>query len=137
MRSGHCARSVSNPMPSIEVADLHQYAVLWAATGTNSYGEPTTAAPVELRCRWLWGQHMAGGAAGGTQPRDATVIVAQPVEEGSLMWEGRLAEWYGTGSAGDDSAVMQVVSVRHTPDLKNRHFRRELGLRYFRDTLPE
>ena len=51
------------------------------------------------------------------------------------MWLGALTSWEtGTGSVGDDSEVMEVVSFERTPSIHNRFVRWMLGLRRYKDT---
>lgn len=125
-------------MPSIEVIHLHQKAVLWSATEVfNDYGEMQVGLPVEISVRWITGRAEGRDPKGFKVALDARVITNRRVDIGSQMWLGELADWYGTGSgsAGDDDELMEVVTYNETPDLKNRHFRREVGLKRFRDTL--
>lgn len=129
-------------MPAVETAFRRQTAVLWEWLRVNAFNEPVIDAPVEIQCRWKWGQSMQSGPQGTPTAVDATVIVAQDVTIGSLLFEGDLNEWLGhsgtgSGSAGDYSYLMEVVTANFTPDLKARNVRRTLGLRYFRDTKPE
>lgn len=123
-------------MPSMETAFRRQFAVLWPKDGYDGHGEPTVGEPVELRVRWNNKQRLAYDAQGNPVAVDAVVIVDQEIEVGSSMWEGQLADWYGTGSAGDDSGVMEVVTYNETPDIKNRFKRRTVGLTFYKDTLP-
>lgn len=62
---------------------------------------------------------------------DATVVSAQDIPEGSLLWLGSLTDISGTGTGTDttpDNNIMEVVSFDVTKDLKNRHTRREAML---------
>lgn len=129
-------------MPPIETAFRRQTAVLWELLRVDAYNEPVVDAPVEIACRWKWGTAQQAGPQGTPITVDATVVVAQDVTIGSLMFEGDLNDWLGhsgsgSGSAGDYSSIMEVVSANFTPDLKARNTRRTLGLRYFRDDFPE
>lgn len=129
-------------MPPLETAFRRQTAVLWEWLRVDAYNEPVRSAPVEIECRWKWATTMQAGPQGTPISVDATVVVAQDVPIGSLMFEGDLVEWLGhsgtgSGSAGDGTALMEVVTASFTPDLKNRNVRRTLGLRYFRDTVPK
>lgn len=113
-------------MPAPEVSDLWQTAVLWPAIGYDSYGVVTVDDPVEIACRWITGQQVEDGP-------DALAVVDQAIAVGGRMWLGALADWYGTGSAGDETEVMEVASYKETPDIKDRVSRREVGLRYYKD----
>lgn len=125
-------------MPPMEKRHRKQKAVLWPILGVDEFNEPTYDDPVELNVRWTWKNMQAVSPTGSPMALDAQVVVGEVVYIGSLMWEGTLADWYGTGSAGDDDAVMYVVTSNETADLKNRpnHRRRTLGLSRFKDAVP-
>jgi hypothetical protein len=120
----------------MEYACRFQTAVLWPADGHDPYGQPKVGCPEEITVRWVSKSRQATDANGNPITLDATVIVVQDVDPGSAMWLGTLEDWYGTGSAGQESGVMEVVTFDKTPDIKNRAIRRELGLRFYKDTLP-
>lgn len=124
-------------MPAFETMDLEQVAVLWGKSGTDDYGQPTTATAIEIPVRWLTKRDEVVDAQGNTIALDATVVVERQIAVGSLMALGNLSYWVGTGSAGDESEVMEVVTYEETPDLKGREIRRSVGLKRFRDALPE
>lgn len=121
-------------MPPIETSDRYQKAVLWSVTGSNNYGDVIRSDPVELTVRWEDDSRDVRDADGTVLTLAATVVVDREVAKGSLMWLGELANWYGTGSAGDEDDVMQVVETHTTPDLSNKFIRRTLGLMKYRDT---
>lgn len=122
-------------MPPIETADLHQAAVLWEQSGTDRYGATTVSdTPVEIPTRWEYKREEVRAADGSTILIDAVVVVDRSVPVGSNLWLGELADWYGTGSAGDDTEVMEVITSSAIPDIKNRNMRRVLKLRRLKDT---
>jgi hypothetical protein len=121
-------------VPPLETADRYQRAVLWPFADYGDDGRPLVGDPVEVRVRWTWEQRQAANAQGQPIMTSATVVVDRDVALGSRMWEGELADWYGTGSVGGDDFVMEVASVRVVPDVRNRAVRQELGLVWFRDT---
>lgn len=124
-------------MPTPEVAYLRQKAVLWPARFYDDYGQPKIDSSVEIKVRWITKRSETLDPQGNTVQLDATVVVDRDIAIGSTMWLGKLADWYGTGSGGDASEVMQVVTFAKTPDLKGRAIRREVGLMRFRDSLPD
>lgn len=123
-------------MPAPEGAFRRQDAVLWPASGHNDYGERQVGEPVELRVRWNTTRQEAVAPDGNTVQLTAVVVVDRVIEVGGLMYLGTLEEWYGTGSAGDDSELHQIITYRETPDLKGRFIRRTVGLMKWKDTLP-
>lgn len=124
-------------MPPLETMDRHQDAVLWAATGAaNHYGEPLVGSPVDITVRWVNQQREMLDPQGNTVAVDATVVAAQEIPIGSVMAEGTLADWLGTGSGEEPSGRMQVKAESWALDLKGRITRREYGLMRFRDSMP-
>lgn len=123
-------------MPSPEIANRLQKALLWAKISDDAYGEPVVSAPVEIDVRWVTKRRQATGPDGTPIAIDATVIVNQEIAIGSIMWEGSMAEWVGTGSGEADKFLMQVMTYDETPDLKNRLRAREVSLQFFRGSLP-
>lgn len=123
-------------MPQMEVSYLPQDAVLWPATGVDDDGEVTVGAPVEIRCRWVYKRMETLDRKGSTIALDALVVVDREVADNSLLWLGKLEDWYGTGSAGVGVGLHQMVTYSGTPDLKGRVQRRTLGLKRYKDRLP-
>lgn len=119
-------------MPAIEINDLHQKAVLWAATGYDDYGEPTigSATGTEIDVRWIDEQSEVSDPKGGTIASIATVIVDQDIAVGSVMWLGELANYVAS------AVKMQVVDAQKIPDVKGRVFRRVLRLTKLSKELP-
>lgn len=118
-----------NTMPFQEVAYLRQRAVLWPAVGSDTFGQPTVGAPVEIACRWLTNRREVLDRQGNTVSIDGTVIVAVDVPIGSHLWLGTLAQWYGTGSAGQgDQELCEAKTFDSTPDIKNRATFRQVGI---------
>jgi hypothetical protein len=122
-------------MPPIETMEMHQRAVLWEMSGYDTYGQPTVpSTPVEISVRWEWKHEEEKTTDKYEVLLDAIVVVDREIAEGSNMWLGTVSDWYGTGSAGDDSEVLQVKFYNEVPDLKDRYIRRTVGLSFFRDT---
>ena len=130
-------------MPPIEEQDLHQKAVLWPKSGNDLYGQPAVGAPVDLDCRWINKRRQMVDSQGNLVSVDASAVVIIEIEPGSTMWlapdpsYAATEQWYGTGSAGEQSSVMEVVAYEETPDISNRVVRRTVGLNFYKDTLPE
>ncbi len=121
-------------MPPIETFERHQKAVLWRMTGYDRYGQPqVSATPEELTVRWEWKHREEKTTDRYEVDIDAIAVVDQVIEEGSNMWLGALTDWYGTGSGGEDSEVLQVKYYDEVPDIKDRYIRRTVGLAFFRD----
>lgn len=130
-------------MPPIEEVDLHQKALVWPYAGFDRYSQPKVSAPVDIDCRWDSKRRQMVDSKGNKVGVDATVVVLDPVDIGSTIWLApdssydASEQWYGTGSAGEDSGVMEVIVCNETPDMRNRVTRVTLGLVFYRDTPPE
>lgn len=125
-------------MPPPERTDRKQRAVLWAVTGTNNHGQKVcTTTGVELKVRWVGKQAVRLDPQGNTIAVDATVIVAQDVTIGSIMWLGALADIPGTGTPPlPESDLMQVKTFDKTDSMNPNFVRREVGLMRYNDTFP-
>lgn len=119
-------------MVRLETASLKQKATLWpAGTESTKSGQKKVTTAVELDVRWEDKEEDALDSKGEVIRIDATAIVKQDIEVGSLMWLGRKRDW----SAGVGN-LREVVSFSKIPSLKGGRFRRVAGLRRFSDTLP-
>jgi len=119
-------------MVRLETASLKQKATLWpAGTDSTSSGQKKVTAAVELDVRWEDKEEDALDSRGEVIRIDATAIVKQDIEVGSLMWLGRKRDW--SASVGN---LREVVSFSKIPTIKGGRFRRVAGLRRFSDTLP-
>jgi hypothetical protein len=123
-------------VPPPERASLKQKAVYWAVSGRDAYNEPTLAPPVEIPVRWETQRGETTDASGNEIATDATAYLMQRVTLGSNLWLGTLAEWSATGSGGQDTELMEVVSYSETPDIKGRVASRSVQLRRFRNANP-
>lgn len=117
--------------------DLNDRAVLWAASSVvNQYGQYIVSpTPVELKVRWVAKQSSMLDHQGNTVAVDATAIVDQDVTLGSIMWLGGLRD-LPTPTNVPTSGLMVVKMFNKTGDLKNRNFRRKVGLMRSNDVLP-
>lgn len=127
-------------MPAPETAYLTQAAVLWPIEGYDAYGKPKVSdEAVELEVRWETRRTQARDALGNPIMLDAMAIVDRVIAVGSIMALGELEDWglVGTGNASETGELMEVVNYMEVPDIKGRFSYREVGLKRWRDTLPE
>lgn len=117
----------------IETADLHQKAVLLSASGYDDYGEHKVGTAVEINVRWESGQREALDPSGATIAADALVFVDRAIPIGSILWLGTLAAYKALATK---SNLMEVINYREIPDLKARHYRREVTVMRYSDELP-
>lgn len=118
-------------MPVMETGNLTQKAVLWAANGFDSYGEPKVDAGVEISVRWEDGRGEVTDAKGNAIAYDATVTVDRRITVGSIMWLGKLADYAST------ETKLRVVSFSEVPDVKGQNKWREVLLARLSDELPD
>lgn len=126
-------------MPPLETSDRWQTATLWEYVGKDRFGQPkVSSAPVELSVRWNTTRRLVLAPDGNRVALDAEAVVNRKIGIGSVMFLGELDDWRGTGSgsAGEESELWEVVTYDEVPDLKGRNVRREIGLKKYRDTLP-
>jgi len=121
-------------MPSPEVANLKQYATLWAVSGYDDYGGRTLAEPAEIKVRWESTKTEGEDPKSEVAAKSVTVHADRSVAVGSEMWLGRLSDLSGTASPGDVHVVTAITSV---PDVKGRKFKYTLTLDRKSETLSD
>jgi hypothetical protein len=120
-------------MPPLETIDRNQNAVLWANNGTyTDDGRPEVIAAAALTVRWQTGNVESVDGFGNTIAINATVVVAQTISIGSIMWLGTLAD-----IASPPVDLMEVVDYKNIPSLKGRHDRKVVLLRRYNNSLPD
>ena len=124
-------------MPPQEESHRFQVAVLWPKVGVDGYGAVTRGNAEEIQVRWVWKRRDIRAPDGSRISVDATVHTVENLRIGDRLWLGALEDWYGTGSGGDDSEVLQVVAFDYTPDVKGRAVHKQAMLAKSRDGLPD
>ena len=127
-------------MPHPAAKRRYQRALYWPKQG-KVHGEPTLAAPQELRVRWEWTRREIRAADSSTIALDAQVFANQELTPGDHLWLAplmtttALAQWHGAGvAAGWD--VVEVVTAGKTPDLRNRSNGYTASCQRSRDWVP-
>ncbi len=120
-------------MPAMEQMDRHQDAAIFVRTGVDAFSESEHAAPVDHKVRWTWSRSFSTDANGNKIALDAKVVTAMAVPVGSLMYLGTVDAWYGTGSAGNDTELCEVVTDHSGPSLCNKFYRYSYGLKRYRN----
>lgn len=125
-------------VPPIEETDLEETAVLWPVVSRDRYGNYRFGTKTEVDCRWINKQSQALDPNGQPTRVDASAVVADDIDIGSLMKLGTLAslEVTGTGPDANDNLLMEVVTVSSTPSINVRSYRRKVGLIFFKKTAP-
>lgn len=129
-------------MPPFETMDLHQYAVLWESRTPDSYGANSYGPAAEIRVRWVKGRSRTGRETSSSESGDVTVVVAQDVPIGSVLYEGDLETAFnGTAGTADGDLIatadlFEVIGSRTTTSIHNKYTRRTLTLKRFGGRLP-
>jgi hypothetical protein len=118
-------------MPPIELACRFQKAVLWEAYTTDSYGRPVVDDPVEIEVRWIVETRETVDAQRNPITSSVTVVADRSIPIESILWLGSIDALPET-----PDNLMRVVSMKETPDIKNRHTRYEAFLAKYSDSLP-
>lgn len=132
-------------MPQLDAWSRRHKALVWEATGLyGGDGRPTYGEPAEIRVRWDDTARIARGPNGQPIPVDGTAVLGQAVALHSIMWlapdqtpnsETALDQWYGSGSAGQQSGLVEVVADNGGLDLKSRQTRRVVGFQTYKGQL--
>jgi len=123
-------------MPALEQTGLIHDVVLWPRSGQAADGDWAVGSPVDIKARWNQGRRQGTDPEGNTVALDGDLVLDQAVMVGSLVWLGTLADWNSTGSVGDTTEVMKIISVDVTSDIKGRATRYEAGFARHRDSPP-
>lgn len=130
-------------MPSIEVANLKQDAVLWPNNGYDAYGNPKVSGAVPIKVRWRDTHREIVAPDGNTIAIDATATVPFDIAVDSIMWLGYITDLgFGILSPGGPPIrippkdAMLVKDFKRVPDIKGRKFRRTVQLMRAGDKLP-
>lgn len=122
-------------MPSPETFQRKQTVTVWDLLGYDQFSQVVTDVPREILVRWERTFYQAKDAKGKLITIDAKMVVAEDVTIGSLVYPGTLEEWYGTGSAGDETELLTVVAqLEDALDIKGRKRRRVVGMSRHKST---
>lgn len=122
-------------MPSFTKAHLKDDAVLWTKTGNYSDdGKVLLNSAVAIKVRWEQKSGEFISPDGATIGYDDVVYVNQEIEEGSIMWKGKLEDLPSPNSSITD--LRQVIKYEGIPDVKGRVQMRRVILMKHSDSLP-
>jgi hypothetical protein len=132
------------PMQEVATMDRRQNAVLWPFVAYDRAGQPiVTATPVGLSVakghgvQWTWKRREVLDAKGNTIALDASAVVDQRIDVGSLMWLGKIGDLPpGTSFLGEANELYYVATYNETCDIKGRAVNRTVNLARFRDAMP-
>jgi hypothetical protein len=118
-------------MPAIEVQNLNQKAVLWAASSYDNFGCYQVTSPVEIDCRWEESRKQSASPENTVIAIVATAFVDREIAAGSILWKGSLSD-LPTSPTG----LKEVVDYEEVPDLKGRNVQRTVTLARYNEQLP-
>jgi hypothetical protein len=127
-------------VPPLEEILMDQDAVWWAANGLDRNADIKVAAPVAVKCEWIWKTTLlrssgrGTGAEGQTVTTIATVTVDRDMSLGDLLWFGSINDL--PKPPDQPQFVCQVVGLGDTPDVKNRFHVRTVQLMFFKNKIP-
>lgn len=113
-----------------------QDAVLWAYSGVDNHGDTiVSATPVALKVRSEKSSSEVLNPNSTVVIANHTVFVDREIAEGSIIWFGKLSDV--PDDTNDLTDLHQVIDYSETPDIKGRHFTREVLLMKYSDRLPQ
>jgi len=110
-------------VPVQETDYRNHKAVFWEADGYDTYGEPKVGTATEINVRWDESKSESLDALGNVIALDVTVVVAQDIAVGSLMWLGEKADL-----PSPVTNLYQVKTFSKVPDVKGRQYYCTVGL---------
>lgn len=102
---------------------LKQTAIYWAPSGTDRYGQPEWAAPIEIQCRWEDVTENMQKADGETFQTKATVYVSQDVAVNGMLKQGDLVSSTNPNPRLE-SNTREIAQFDKLPTLKATKFLR-------------
>jgi len=107
---------------------LKQICVYWAPIGTDNYGNPTFASPVELACRWEAATEEFLSFMGERELSNALVYVESDVKPRGVLMLGELTDITDSVSIKENDNAWEIRRFDSTPTLKATKFLREAYL---------
>lgn len=104
-----------------------QKLVYWQKTGSDKYGKPAYASPVEYDCRWEDKQTEVMLDDGRKVLSKGYILLTVPILVGSWVFLGAMTDWQALSSATLPTRPLvptvgqggrEVILLKSTPDLK-------------------
>ena len=115
----------------IETENMTQKVVLLTKSGADMYGRATTAAAVEIFCRWEEVEETINESPDKVVSTTANIVVDRDIAKGSILWLGAIIDF-----VTPYTDLHEVYLTSKIPDLKGRNFRRVVKTIRFTDKLP-
>lgn len=101
-----------------------QWATYWPPVGADEYGQPTFGTPIELKVRWDDVTEAYFNKMGESRSSESQVFVGQDVEEGGVLWLGRLTEVTDPAKPFAQKKAFQIQKFEKVPTLRATQFLR-------------
>lgn len=100
----------------------NQKLVYWAKAGSDEFGKPTFADPVEVACRWEDKTRMIVLPDERRVMASASILTSTELKAGGLVKKGTLADWKALPSypkvPTERQGGHEIIHVDGTPDIK-------------------
>lgn len=110
-------------MPSVEIVNLKQTAVLWPANGFDNTGNVKIGSPIEIPCRCEDATADAKSPDADPYSFIGTVYVDREIALGSKIWIGTIAT---LPNGLNVQALRTVTNYEAIPDIKGRKVQRTI-----------
>lgn len=111
----------------------NQYGVLWAASGSDEFGQLQITQPVEFSARWELGAILSDSPLASTHRLVGRAFVDRVIPLESIVWKGTLEDYRLLNEPGD---LMQVVDYAEVPNVKANRILRTVLLTAWNSQLP-
>lgn len=97
-----------------------QDAVYWAPDGTDDYGNPKYAEPVQVKCRWVNAQTTLIKPNGETWMSHTIVSVDRAVKTQGVMWLGLVKDLTSEMEPFKNPDAYAVSQIADVPDIRGK-----------------
>ena len=107
---------------------LLQDAVWWSRTGTDQYGQPVFAAPVDIKCRWedvakefisAFGESHSQGA-GRKEVSRSIIMVDRTMAIGDMLFQGLIVDLDDEDNPKENVGAWEIKSYNETTTVRNQ-----------------
>jgi hypothetical protein len=96
-----------------------QTLVYWAYSGSDLFGQPTYANPVQMTCRWDDMVKQVFTPEGSPVFSKIELITKKRLEPKGLVWKGTLAKFTAGLRPDNSTGVHEVLAASSTPNFRN------------------
>jgi hypothetical protein len=114
-------------MPHFTRRRKSQTVVVWDFASYDRHGAAIVSAPREIKARWEGVTEFSGVEV------DGVLYTKEYLAPETRVWLGTMEDYYGTGSAGDDTNIMFVSQCAESKGLKSRNVSYTVTVKYDKD----